>query len=272
MRPLVNNAGADTQESGLPGAERALPYARLLRALEVRGAPLPQGWALAMDRRSFGVARRLSALLADLRLAAFVDPGEGTAAVAILGTRVNLRGVFAVLRRRLFGGSSSLAIAFVDLVRAELPGHALTVVGHSSGGGIASHVGAVLGLPSITFNGARTRSALLNDGSRQLNVIVRGDFWGDPGILPGRLAGETMWLDAEGTSRPDRHSLPAIVLALERAIASGGRTTGGHEEGRGLDRSAGRPDSHPFVLPGPVVGRTEVVHRFVSGEQAGAAW
>lgn len=176
-----------------------------------------------MDWRSFGRGQRLRALLADLRVAAFVNRGEGLVAVAIPGTRVNLRGVFAVLRRRIFGGSSRLATSFADRVRGEFPGSLLTVVGHSSGGGIASHVGAVLGLPTITFNGARTRASLVNDGSRQLNVIVRGDFWGDPGILPGRLAGETVWLDGGNLRRRDRHAVPTIVDALERLVHPGGK-------------------------------------------------
>jgi hypothetical protein len=125
--------------------------------------------------------------------------------------------VIAVLRRRIFGGASATALAFVDLVRKAHPDEALTVIGHSSGGGTASFLGAVLGLSSITFNGARTRAALRNDGAHQLNVIVRGDFWGDPAVLPGRLAGKTLWLDGDGLARRERHSLAAIVAGLGKA-------------------------------------------------------
>lgn len=219
----MSDASADPQASTVARARRALPYARILLSFDEPTAPLPDGWAVAMDWRSFGPGPRLAAMLADLRMAAFVNRGEGLVAVAIPGTRVNLRGVFAVLRRRMFGGSSGLATVFVDRVRAEFPGSVVTVVGHSSGGGIASHVGVVLGLPTITFNGARTRAALLNDGSRQLNVIVRGDFWGDPGILPGRLAGETVWLDAGDLRRRNRHAVPTVVHALERLVQAGER-------------------------------------------------
>lgn len=216
-RPSVTSAPTDDPPAGPADARRALPYARLLQALEVRGVPLPEGWELAADWRSFGTVRRWCSVLADFRAAAFVNEADGTVVVAILGTRVTLRGVFAILRRRIFGGSSRLAIGFVTRVRAAFPGRDVIVVGHSSGGGIASHTAAVLDLPSITFNGARTRAALVNDGARQLNVIVRGDFWGDPGILPGRLRGRTLWLDADGVPRRDRHSLTTIVHGLERS-------------------------------------------------------
>lgn len=205
-------------------AARALPFARLLLTLEMPGAAIPAGWARAFDRSAFGAVRRLAAVLGDFMPVAFVDDGARRVAVAFPGTRVNLRGVVAVLRRRIFGGASGLALAFVALARAKYPGAEVIVVGHSSGGGTASFAGAVLALPSLTFNGARTRAALRNDGARQLNVIVRGDFWGDPAILPGRLAGETLWLPGEGLDSRQRHSLSAVVDGL--LAASQGPTPG----------------------------------------------
>jgi len=217
----ADDAGGGPSASALAG--RAMPYARLLASFErpARMA-MPDGWERALDWRSLGRARRLGAALADLRMAAFVNRGARTVAVAILGTRVNLRGVLAVLRRRTFGGSSRSAVAFVRRVGVAFPGHAVVVVGHSSGGGIASHVGAVLGLPTITFNGARTRAALQNDGALQLNVVVRGDLWGDPGILPGRLAGATLWLEGTALRQAERHALPTIVAGLERVVRTAG--------------------------------------------------
>lgn len=196
-------------------AARALPFAALLATLETPGTPLPPGWRRAADRRAFGRARWLAAVLGDFRPVVFLNDGEGRAAVAIPGTRVNLRGILAVLRRRIFGGASQLAAAFVGLARRQFPGYALTVIGHSSGGGTASWLGGALGVATITFNGARTRAALRNGGSRQVNVIVRGDFWGDPTVLPGRLAGATLWLDGTGLGGPERHAMATIVRRLE---------------------------------------------------------
>ncbi|MCW5718183.1 MAG: hypothetical protein KIS68_10180 [Bauldia sp.] len=228
--------GRDTKD-----AERALPYAQLLRSLEVQGAPLPHGWQAGFDRRAFGPVLRCRAVLADFRAAAFVNAAERTVAIAIPGTRVNLRGSLGVVHRRVFGGASRLAMALVGLVRTELRDHAVTIVGHSSGGGIASHVGAALGLPSITFNGARTRAALLNNGDRQLNVIVRGDFWGDPNVLPGRLAGRTLWLDGEGAGPRGRHSMSTIVERLEGLVGSA-RTPTEHPPTRGARRTTDSSD------------------------------
>lgn len=88
------------------------------------------------------------------------------------------------------------------------------VVGHSAAGGLASWIGYELGVPSVTFNAAvPTDQAMLNDGTRQTNVVVTGDVWGDPSNGRAHLAGTYVYLPSvpPGTNA---HAMTTVVEIL----------------------------------------------------------
>ena len=86
--------------------------------------------------------------------------------------------------RYFSGGESELALSLLDAVRGRYPGYAITLLGLSAGGSLASYVGAVSGLPSIVFNPIRTDAALYNNGANQLVVRIAGDVLSDPAAPP----------------------------------------------------------------------------------------
>lgn len=138
--------------------------------------------------------------------------------VAVNGMH-DLRDFVAALFRRFTGYSERIVNFIAEVDRLHQPA-TLIVIGHSAGGGIASWAGAQLGLPTVTFNAARTLQARSNDGSRQINVIVCGDPFGDPigGLYGHPLAGATVWLHADA----DLHSHRMATIA--DALQNGGIT------------------------------------------------
>jgi hypothetical protein len=88
------------------------------------------------------------------------------------------------LVRQIVGGESTMPLIFFDRVKALYPGYAIMVVGHSSGGGLASYVGAVEHVPSIAFNPVLFDAALLNPGDQQLVIRITGDIYSDPAAGP----------------------------------------------------------------------------------------
>ena len=125
------------------------------------------------------------------------DPGDAIGGILRLFTR----------------GNSILALRFTEFVMTNYPDYYITVVGHSAGGGIASYAAGLYGLPSITYNSARTPAARTNDGAQQLNVIVRGDWIADPRNSPRALSGLTLFVDA-GSFRGSLHSREALEIGL----------------------------------------------------------
>jgi len=90
----------------------------------------------------------------------------------------------AAIVRYYSGGESELALSLLEAVRERYPGYAITLVGLSAGGSLASYVGSVSGLPSILFNPVRTDAALYNSGANQLVVRIAGDVLSDPAAPP----------------------------------------------------------------------------------------
>ena len=77
----------------------------------------------------------------------------------------------AAFARQMLGGESSLALRFFEGVRERNPGYSIAIVGHSSGGALASYVADVVDLPSVTFNPIRTNAAVANNGRKQFNIL-----------------------------------------------------------------------------------------------------
>ncbi len=96
----------------------------------------------------------------------------------------DVRDYIAGLVRQIAGGESTIPLILFERVQALYPDYAITVVGHSAGGGIASYVGAIEDVPAITFNPVLTDAALLNPGDKQLVVRVNGDLYSDPEAAP----------------------------------------------------------------------------------------
>ena len=187
-----------------------IAYAKLLRRVNWPWAPIPDDWELVQLRKHWltgfyaGVFRQLS---------------TGKIVVAVKGVRPwDPRDLVAVPIRRTLGyPRSTLGIAKKTLGRW---GPGATIIGHSGGGGVASWLGHKLGLPTVTFNSGRTKAALLNDGSQQINVCIRGDKWGDPwnGLYRMPLQGEYLVLDRPKGRHP--HFMRAIIDALEENNAA----------------------------------------------------
>lgn len=187
--------------------DNLLAYARLLHRLYRRRAEMPKEWALIQRRKHW---------LTGFKAMVFRHGADGEVVVAIKGVRPwDIRDLVSVPIRRTIGyPRSTLRFARRML---EQYGSKLTIVGHSGGGGIASWLGAELGVPTVTFNSGRTKAALRNDGSRQINVFIRGDKWGDPerGFYAMPLKGETIVLDPPPGVR-GKHMMGPVVKALKR--------------------------------------------------------
>ncbi|MGV8840892.1 MAG: hypothetical protein ACWA6X_11380 [Bauldia sp.] len=190
-------------------ASLALPYAAMLAFVPGSGAP--PGFARGPGPTELlpNEGGRLLAALTDFNAATFVSCDGRAVVIAFQGLR-NFH-VTDYLRsglRRVGGGYSVLALDLTAAVIAAYPEAGASVIGHSAGGNLASFAAGAFGLPSITFNASPTlASRTWNDGSRQLNVIVRGDLIADHDALPGT----TLYIDAEGSRT---HQLDVILAGL----------------------------------------------------------
>lgn len=183
-----------------------LVYARLLQRTYWPRAAIPEGWTFLGHQRHW---------LTGFDSGVFHHASSGETVIAIKGVRPwDIRDLASVPVRRTLGYPRS-TLGIVERIVAR-HGPQVTLIGHSGGGGIASWLGQQLGLPSITFNAGRTRAALRNDGSKQLNVCIRGDIWGDPehGLYGMRLPGDYLFLDPPPGWRA-RHMMGTVIRALE---------------------------------------------------------
>jgi len=192
-----------------PSIRQLITYAELSLRMDWRRADTPNGWALERIWRHW---------LTGLTAGVFHCHNSGETVIAIRGVRPwDLRNVVSALVRRRFGYSKT-SLRFAQSIQRQ-DTRIVTIIGHSGGGGLASWLGYKLDVPTVTFNSGRTRSSLLNDGHRQFNVCVRGDFWGDPwnGLYSMPLRGEYLVLDRSMGSR-QTHSLVAIIQALKERL------------------------------------------------------
>lgn len=131
-----------------------------------------------------------------------------------------------------------------EMVKAKYPNATISVTGHSLGGGLAAYAAQqVLGIANVTtFNAPRPPivSTTIHGGVNERNVIVRGDFVGDPknstsGLNFGSLPGKTYEVNSttytlrgkrahfEGRWIPqeqDSHSIAGIIGGLRIAESS----------------------------------------------------
>jgi hypothetical protein len=215
--PAIQNDLPVTSASGAQElAAFALPYS-LMIGLSADGALSPPGFA-----RGPGPAEILplggGQFLADLSgipAATFVSCESNSIVVAFDGVGgFDPRQYLAAILRRTDGGYSEVAVAYVDAVREAFPDHYVSVIGHSEGGNMASYAAGMLGLPSITFNASRTEaSTTINDGGKQLNVIVRGDPIADPTGEQG-LPGLTLYLDVVADNLHTIETVRAGLIAV----------------------------------------------------------
>lgn len=119
---------------------------------------------------------------------------SGTVIVSIYGTTLyDPRDLIGIIARQM-GARSNQAVDYTRRVIEDHPDQRIVVVGHSAGGSIASYVGAVLNLETVSFNSIPTPAAMTNDGHQQTVVVVRDDLHRDEhDVLNGRL----IWLDHE---------------------------------------------------------------------------
>lgn len=96
------------------------------------------------------------------------------------------------------------------------PQRDFTFIGASGGGGVASWLGWAFKKPSVSFNGGRTKWSLLNDGTKQDIVYVKGDGWGDPynGRYGMPMPGNELVLEQEPGK--ETHHMSAIIELLEK--------------------------------------------------------
>jgi pimeloyl-ACP methyl ester carboxylesterase len=209
-------------------AALALPFARL--PLFVHGGA-PPGF-----HRGIGWRPLLAAV--DPPAATFADfsgfgaaifiPCSGAGVVVVFDSTTlhDPRDLVAGTLRQVFGGWAPFSLRFLDAVVTAYPGVPILVVGHSSGGALASYAAGQRGLPSIAFNPSRTIAATTNPGTNQLVVIVEGDLIADPNVIsfrvfrpPRQLSGATLWLDVE-VPRPllDLHDIETVITGLEALL------------------------------------------------------
>ena len=189
--------------------DRLLVYAELALNLERRATPLPEFWRRVRSWKNPWTG---------LTAAVFRCEAEDKTVLAFRGVRVwNPRDLIgALIRRRC--GYTSISLRLARSVAQEF-GADLTIIGHSGGGGLASWLGGQLGVPSVTFNSGRTKWSLLNDGERQTNVCISGDFWGDPwnGLYGMPLPGQYLLLDRPEGKR-ETHAIPVVLAALRKKL------------------------------------------------------
>jgi pimeloyl-ACP methyl ester carboxylesterase len=185
---------------------RLITYAKLLGRVNWPFAKIPSGWELVQYKKHW---------LTGLNAGVFRRTDGSETVIAIKGVRPwDPRDLTAMALRRHFGYPRS-TLKFAESTMRKW-GPPITIVGHSGGGGVASWLGHKLGVPTATFNSGRTRAALLNDGTLQTNVCIRGDKWGDPwnGLYGMKLPGRYLVLDPPPNIR-NRHFMRAIIAALE---------------------------------------------------------
>lgn len=214
--PLLSAAlpiPADATDAAM--ASLALPYAAMIAFVPTNEAPAGfQRGPGPTDLLNEG--NQVLTALSGFNAATFVSCSGEAVVIAFDGLRdFDLRDYISGALRRAGGGYSTLAFDFTAAVLAAFPGYDVSVIGHSAGGNLASYVAGAFSLPSITFNASRTEASLAwNDGSRQLNVIVRGDPIADGSPS---LPGVALYLDVEGERR---HPLNVVLAGL--AAEAGG--------------------------------------------------
>lgn len=212
------------QSAGLPipagasdsmKAALALPYAAMIAFVPTTEAP-PGFQRGPGPMELLGAGNQFLSALSGFNAGTFVSCSGRAVIIAFDGLRdFDLRDYIAGALRRAGGGYSTLAFDFTAAVLAAFPDYDVSVIGHSAGGNLASYVAGAFSLPSITFNAARTEaSRTWNDGSKQLNVIVRGDPIADGSPS---LPGVALYLDVEGERR---HPLDVVLAGL--AAQAGG--------------------------------------------------
>jgi len=207
--PLSENA-TDAAKAVL-----ALPYAAMFAY--VRTEQAPPGFERGLGpREGLTGGARIMAALTGFNPATFVScSGRGVVIVIEGLIDFDLRDYVAAGIRRAGGGYSQLALDYAAIVIAAYPDHDVSVIGHSAGGDVASFVAGAFDLPSITFNAARSEASMGNDGSKQLNVVVRGDIVADRGQPP--LPGMVLYLDVE-SERP--HQISTAIDGLAALVGA----------------------------------------------------
>jgi pimeloyl-ACP methyl ester carboxylesterase len=203
-----------TTAAEVPGAPNLIneiglvTLAVLQRRVNTAVTRLPDDWSIARVHRDW----------TGLDVFVFRNKGIDATVMAIKGVEIgDPRDVISMLMRRAFQRYSPYSRRLAERWRDEWNPDRFVIVGHSGGGGLASWLGAELGVPTATFNAGRTEASLTNDGHRQVNVIIRGDEFGDPisGLYGMPLPGIDIYLDAdrgEGT-----HWMATVIAALERS-------------------------------------------------------
>ncbi|MGV8840055.1 MAG: hypothetical protein ACWA6X_07100 [Bauldia sp.] len=190
-------------------AALALPYAAMILFVS-RPPQSPPGFERGPgpgDLLAGGY--RLLAAMTEFNPATFVSCSGRAVVIAFDGLRdYSVRDYATAAVRRLGGGHSELGTAFTAAVLAAYPGYAVSIIGYSAGGDVASSVAGSFGLPSITFNAAPSEASIMgNDGSRQLNVIARNDWISDRTVT---LRGDQFHVDVEGGT----HQIEALIDVL----------------------------------------------------------
>lgn len=199
--------------SEVPGAPELvnelglMTLAQLQHRVNTPVARMPDGWAIARIYRDW----------TGLDIFVFRNKTIDATVMAIKGVEVgDPRDVISMLMRRAFQRYSPNSRRLAQRWRDQWDPDRFVIIGHSGGGGLASWLGGELDVPTVTFNAGRTEASLANDGQQQVNVIIRGDEFGDPisGLYGMPLAGIDIYLDAdrgEGT-----HWMETIIAALRR--------------------------------------------------------
>ena len=232
-RPILEVLPINAASSDRDLALFALPYGDLVsyvRLADLRQSD-PPGFARGPDADMLLAAldpgAKAFATLAGLQVATFIHCSAPAIVIVFDATDpADPRDLLVGLMRQILGGWSPFSLRFVDAVSIAFPSFHISIVGHSSGGGLASYAAGARNLPSITFNASRTIAATTNDGSKQLNVIVLNDPIADPNALslrpirgPRALAGINLWLDVE-VERPllELHDLSTIMTGLGQLL------------------------------------------------------
>ncbi|MGD9740700.1 MAG: hypothetical protein AB7U48_15035 [Bauldia sp.] len=206
----------------------ALPFARLPLSV-LSGAPPGFGRGIAWRPllEALDPPAAAFAVLSGFGAGIFLPcSGAGVVVVFDSTTLRDPRDLVAGTLRQLFGGWAPLSLRFLDAVAVAYPGRPILVVGHSSGGALASYAAGRRGLPSIVFNPSRTIAATTNPGTNQLVVIVEDDPIADPDVIslrifrpPRQVLGNTLRLDVE-VARPflDLHDIETVITGLEALL------------------------------------------------------
>jgi hypothetical protein len=125
------------------------------------------------------------------------------------------------------------AMKLAEATRTKFGNVQLTLTGFSKGGGQASYAGSVAD-KVVTFNGARNPDSFGGYNRNQTNVIVPGDWVGDPsgpfgiGSLPGRtftVESSEPWLVRDLKLGTEKHDIDGILGGLLDAAGGTYRTS-----------------------------------------------